>query len=182
MITKKEQEFLLKSARNVILSYPNTACPDINSLTNALKQKKGVFVTLTLNGRLRGCIGTIQPITPLYEAVVQNAVGAAYSDPRFPPLIKEEANKLEIEISILTEPVKLDYTNSAELFKKLNSDLGVIIKKSFAAATFLPQVWEQLPDKEQFLTNLCLKANLSPDAWKDSSAEVYAYQVEKFGA
>ena len=119
---------------------------------------------------------------PLYEAVIKNAVSAAYSDPRFPPLTKEEANKLEIEISVLTEPIKLDYTNTVDLLKKLNPDLGIIIKKGFATATFLPQVWEQLPDKKQFLANLCLKANISPEAWKDSNIEVYAYKVEKFGS
>ena len=181
MTTKKEQEFLLKSAKNAILNYPKTTSPDSNKLSSALKEKRGVFVTLTINGQLRGCIGTIEPIMPLYEAVIKNAANAAYSDPRFPPLTKEEAGKLAIEISVLTEPIKLDYIDAVDLLKKLNHDLGIIIKKGFATATFLPQVWEQLPDKEQFLANLCLKANLSPEAWKDSSIEVYTYEVEKFG-
>jgi len=181
MTTKKEQEFLLKSAKDAILNYPKTASLDSNKLSSTLKEKRGVFVTLTIHGQLRGCIGTIEPIMPLYEAVIKNSANAAYSDPRFPPLTKEEADKLAIEISVLTKPVKLNYTDTADLLKKLNHDLGIIIKKGFATATFLPQVWEQLPDKEQFLANLCLKANLSPEAWKDSSIEVYAYKVEKFG-
>ena len=182
MTTKKEQEFLMNSARNAILSYPNTTHSDLNNLTNTLKEKRGVFVTLTINGQLRGCIGNIHPIMLLYEAVIKNAVNAAYSDPRFPPLTKEEAAELEIEISILTEPVKLNYTDETDLLEKLNHEQGIIIKKGFATATFLPQVWEQIPNKEEFLTHLCLKANLSPNAWKDSSIEMYAYKVEKFGA
>lgn len=180
MTTKKEQEFLMNSARNAILSYPNTTHSDFNNLTNTLKEKRGVFVTLEINGQLRGCIGTIQPVMPLYEAVIKNAASAAYSDPRFSPLTKEEADKLEIEISVLTEPVKLNYIDASDLLKKLNHDLGIIIKKGFATATFLPQVWEQLPDKEQFLANLCLKANLNPEAWKDKDMEIYIYKVEKF--
>lgn len=182
MTTKKEQEFLLKAARNAIINYPKTAYPDMNKLSSSLKEKKGVFVTLTISGQLRGCIGTIQPIMPLYEAVVKNAVSAAYSDPRFPPLTKEESNKIIIEISILTEPLKLNYTDSADFLKKLNHGQGIIIKKGFATATFLPQVWEQLPGKEEFLTHLCLKANLHPESWKDSNIQVYTYQVEKFGS
>ncbi len=182
MATKQEQEVLLNCAKNAILNYQNITYPGLNKLSETLKEKKGVFVTLTLNGQLRGCIGTIQPIMPLYEAVIKNAISAAYSDPRFPPMTKEEANDLTIEISVLTEPLKLNYTNPSDLLKKLNHEQGIIIKKSFATATFLPQVWEQLPDKEQFLANLCLKANLSPEAWKDSSIEVFAYKVEKFGA
>ena len=117
---------------------------------------------------------------PLYEAVIKNSISAAYSDPRFPPVTKEEAAELEIEISILTVPVKLNYTDAADLLKKLNHDLGLIIKKGMYSATFLPQVWEDLPDKEQFLTHLCLKAGLSGEAWKEN-LEVYTYKVEKFG-
>ncbi len=180
MTTKKEQEFLLKLARNTILDYPNTKSPDSSEISDTLKQKRGVFVTLEINKQLRGCIGTIQPIMPLYEAVIQNAISAAYSDPRFPPLTKQEANKLTIEISVLTVPVKLNYTDTADLLKKLNHELGLIIKKGYSTATFLPQVWEQLPDKEQFLANLCMKANLNPEAWKDKDMEIQTYKVEKF--
>ena len=180
MTTKEEQDFLLKSARDAILNYPKIPTQDLSKLSDPLKEKKGVFVTLTINGQLRGCIGTIQPIMPLYEAVIKNAVSAAYSDPRFPPLTKEEAAELKIEISVLTEPVKLNYNNPADLLKKLNHEQGIILKKGFSTATFLPQVWEDLPDKEQFLANLCLKANLSPEAWKESDIEIYIYKVEKF--
>ncbi|MDP7244299.1 MAG: AmmeMemoRadiSam system protein A [Flavobacteriales bacterium] len=181
MTTKTEQEFLLKSARAAILNYPKIITPDLNKLSNTLKEKKGVFVTLTINDHLRGCIGSILPVMPLYEAVIQNAVNAAYSDPRFPPLTKQEASELTIEVSILTDPVRLAYIDAPHLLKKLNDGEGIIIKKEMLTATFLPQVWEQLPDKEQFLMNLCLKAHLSVGAWKDNNMEVYAYKVEKFG-
>ncbi|MCH8329587.1 MAG: AmmeMemoRadiSam system protein A [Nanoarchaeota archaeon] len=180
MTTKKEQEFLLNCAKNAILNCQNITYPDLNKLSSTLKQKRGVFVTLELNGQLRGCIGTIQPVMPLYEAVIKNAASAGYSDPRFPPMTKEEANKVTIEISILTEPERLNYADENDLLKKLNPDLGIIIKKGFATATFLPQVWEQLPDKEQFLANLCMKANLNPEAWKEKDMEIFTYKVEKF--
>ena len=85
MATKQEQEFLLNCAKNAILNYQNITYLGLNKLSETLKEKKGVFVTLTINGQLRGCIGTIQPIMPLYEAVIKNAISAAYSDPRFPP-------------------------------------------------------------------------------------------------
>ena len=171
----------MQLAKDAILNHQNITYPDTDKLTDTLNQKRGVFVTLEINGQLRGCIGTIQPVMPLYEAVIKNAISAAFSDPRFPPLAKEEFNKITIEISILTVPSKLNYTNPEDLLKKLNHEQGIIIKKGFATATFLPQVWEQLPDKEQFLTNLCMKANLSPESWKDKDMEIYAYKVEKFG-
>ena len=182
MITKKEQEFLLKSARNAILDYPKITYLDSNKVSNTLKEKKGVFVTLYINSKLRGCIGSILPVMPLYKAVIKNAVNAAYDDPRFPPLTGEKSNELTIEISILTDPVRLDYIDATHLLKKLNSGEGIIIKRGSATSTFLPQVWEQLPHKEQFLMHLCLKAYLNEEAWKDSNIEVYAYKVKKFSA
>lgn len=180
MLTRKEREFLLLCARNAITSYPARCSLDSESVSPALKEKKGVFVSIHLNDELRGCIGLLLPVKPLYEAVMENAVNAAYGDSRFPPLEKEELEKISIEISVLSDPVMLGYIDEAHLLKKLNFDEGVIIKKGFFKATFLPQVWEQIPDKKEFLGHLCLKANLEEHAWKDSESEVYAYWVESF--
>ncbi len=180
MISKKEKKILLQFARSAIISYPKVIYPDSNTIPNALKEKKGAFVTLYVDGQLRGCVGKVLPVLPLYKAVIESAVSAAYADLRFPTLTKEEFNKIRIEISVLTDAIRLDYIDSRHLLKKLNSEEGIIIKNGLATATFLPQVWKQVPGREQFLEQLCLKARLSTDAWKDSDVEVYAYKAEKF--
>jgi uncharacterized protein len=144
-----------------------------------LFEKRGAFVTLTLNGRLRGCIGSILPSKPLIKDIVENTINAAFEDPRFVPLSKEELLKLEIEISILTIPKKLIYNSIKDLFDNLKPLVdGVIIKRGYHNATFLPQVWEQIPDKEMFLNELCLKAGLPLFSYKCDDFEVYTYQVE----
>jgi len=138
--------------------------------------KKACFVTLTKNDQLRGCVGSLIATQELWKDVQENAINAAFRDSRFPPLTKEELNKIKIEISILTAPKKLEYENEKDLLEKINKDMGIILKKGFYSATFLPQVWEQLPDKIQFLEHLSLKAGLDKDAWK--TADIFYYKVE----
>jgi AmmeMemoRadiSam system protein A len=115
------------------------------------------------------------------DGVKRNAVNAAFHDPRFPSLSAAELERTEIEVSILTEPLPLEYRDWRDLVQKLrvNAD-GVIIRKGHTSATFLPQVWEQLPQPEDFLAHLCLKAGLLRDAWKSSELEVLTYQVQYF--
>ncbi len=180
MVTKKERGLLLSCARNAIKSHPARRSLDMKGVSPALKEKKGAFVSIHLNGELRGCIGLLLPVKPLCEAVAENAVNAAYGDARFPAIAKDELGKISVEISILTDPVMLGYFSGAHLLRKLNFEEGIVIKKGFSTATFLPQVWEQIPDKEDFLRHLCLKAGLEEDAWMESESEVYAYRVERF--
>ena len=136
---------------------------------------------MTLDGGLRGCIGHIIPQESLIEGIRVNAINAAFRDPRFKPLSKKEWEKVEIEISILTEPGPLEYADAADLLRKLRPGIdGVIIKKGHNQATFLPQVWEQLPDKKEFLTHLCLKAGLVGNEWKKEKLEIQIYQVQAF--
>lgn len=143
-----------------------------------LEEKRGVFVTLEILGSLRGCIGNIIPVYPLEEAVKRNAINAAFDDPRFMPLDPEEFEEIEIEISILTVPEKLDYKDAQTLLQKLVPLRdGVIFKKGFYQATYLPQVWEELAQKEEFCSSLCLKAGLDADAWKKEDLEVSVYQA-----
>ena len=112
----------------------------------------------------------------------QNAINAAFRDPRFSPLKLSELGEIDIEVSVLTEPAVLEYTDSQDLMERLRPGIdGVIIRQGFATATFLPQVWEQLPDKEEFLCQLCLKAGLSAHAWRKAGVEVLTYQVQYFG-
>jgi len=149
------------------------------SYDQILNKKQGSFVTLTISGNLRGCIGSILPVRPLIEDVIDNSFNAAFEDPRFFPLSKEELKIIDIEISVLTVPEKLIYKSENELFQKLRPLVdGVIVRKNIHQATYLPQVWEQLPDKEMFLNELCLKAGLPLYSYKCEDFDIYTYQVE----
>ncbi|MGC9099760.1 MAG: AmmeMemoRadiSam system protein A [Caldisericum sp.] len=142
---------------------------------------RGTFVTLTENGSLRGCIGTIYPIRPLILDVIENSINAAFKDPRFYPLEETELPYVDIEISILTVPEKIYFKDTEELFAKvIPFKHGVIIRKGFYQATFLPQVWEELPNHKDFFTHLCLKAGLNGDCFKDKNLEVEVYTVDAF--
>jgi AmmeMemoRadiSam system protein B/AmmeMemoRadiSam system protein A len=145
------------------------------------KKHCGTFVTLKIKGQLRGCIGSLSSAESVWEGVRRNAINAAFHDPRFSPLTAHEFDKAEIEVSILTEPRLLEYRDGEDLIQKLRVNVdGVIIRKGHASATFLPQVWEQLPSPDQFLSHLCMKAGLPANAWQDQELEVLTYQVQYF--
>ena len=179
MIPDADRKALLKLAREAIERYPKQM-PGFDGLPESLHEKCGVFVTLTIEDKLRGCIGYINATSPLCGAVAENACHAAYSDPRFSPLRPQERKKVRIEVSVLTRPEPLAYSGPADLLEKLDSEMGVILRKGRREATFLPQVWEQLPDKIEFLEHLSMKAGLQPDAWQDDGIEVLTYRVEHF--
>lgn len=179
------QRFLLKLARQTLEYYFKTH--QILKLDESIlpdpifKEKRGTFVTLHLHGELRGCIGHIEPVQELYKDIIDNVLSAAFEDPRFIPLTGDELKDIEIEISVLTPPQKLSYTSTDDLLIKLRPNIdGVIIEKGRYGATYLPQVWEDLPDKKEFLSSLCMKAGLNPDAWKEKDAEISVYQAEVF--
>ncbi len=185
LYTATEGEILIKVARDAIeKELFGSSSQSISE--HALKNekfwiKKGVFVTLEKAGQLRGCIGHIVPILPVIEGIRENAINAAFRDPRFPPLSKTEYPLISVEISILTEPKPLYFKDPEELLIKLKPKIhGVILKKRGYQSTFLPQVWEQLPDKKQFLSHLAMKAGLPPNAWMDPDVEVFTYEVQKF--
>ncbi len=141
----------------------------------------GTFVTLKIDGKLRGCIGSLTSQETVLDNIRRNALNAAFHDPRFAALSREELDRTEIEVSILSEPQPLAYQNGPDLIAKLRPHVdGVIIRKGQASATFLPQVWEQLPQPDDFLNHLCLKAGLSSDAWQGAELEVLTYQVQYF--
>ena len=120
------------------------------------------------------------PLKPLYECVIENAINAAVNDPRFMPMTIDELDKVKIEISVLTLPKRLEYRDANDLLAKLKPMRdGVILKKGLYQATFLPEVWKELPNKELFLTHLCLKAGLSGDCWKHNP-EIYIYHAIVF--
>ena len=183
-LTQEEGRYLLKIARDTIdkkLSGEKAEIIIDKDRFPAFSEKRGTFVTLTIAGNLRGCIGHIIPQEELAEGVRVNSINAAFRDPRFRPLTKDEWQKVKIEVSILTEPKPLDYLGAEDLLNKLRPGIdGVIIKRGFYQATFLPQVWDQLPVKEDFLTHLCLKAGMNGDAWREGNLEVQTYQVQAF--
>jgi len=183
-LTEEEGRGLVEVARKTIqkaLFNPKDQSEPETASSPKFQERRGTFVTLTLNGALRGCIGHIIPQESLIEGVRINAVNAAFRDPRFRPLGQDEFEKIKVEVSILTEPKPVTYTDAQDLLAKLSPGTdGVIIRKGYHQATFLPQVWEQLPDKKDFLTHLCLKAGLDRDAWAYEKLEVHAYQVQAF--
>ncbi|MBU1341232.1 MAG: AmmeMemoRadiSam system protein A [Proteobacteria bacterium] len=185
-LSKKDGRLLLKLARENILKEFGKENEDLIDLKNkvsslVLKEKRGAFVTLHKKGDLRGCIGTIDPVKTVWESITDNAKHAAFNDSRFSPLSYEELKDTSIEISILTRPQKLDYTDTKDLLARLQPDIdGVLIKKQYHSATFLPQVWKQLRDPATFLTHLCMKAGLSSNEWKSGNLDVFVYQVQSF--
>ena len=141
-------------------------------------KKQACFVTLTIGGELRGCIGSLVARQKLYLDVIENAKNAAFRDPRFNSVEKEELKKIKIEISIISVPKDINYKNSEDLKKKINGK-GVIISNGFNQATYLPQVWEELHNFEEFISSLCRKAGLASDFWKSGKLKVQIYEVEK---
>lgn len=147
----------------------------------ALQARCGTFVTLKIDNQLRGCIGSLSASAPIVSGVRDNVLNAAFHDPRFSPLRKTELDAVHLEVSVLSEPVPLVYTDADDLLSKLRPGIdGVIIKKGLANATFLPQVWEQLPEPEPFLSHLCMKAGLPAGQWGDGDLTVLIYRVQYF--
>ncbi|CAN2043819.1 MEMO1 family protein [Candidatus Magnetomoraceae bacterium gMMP-13] len=183
-LTEDQGQALIRLARHTIsekLGKADKKKQDPVLSDKAFQANCGTFVTLTINDELRGCIGSLSSAESIMEGIKRNAVNAAFHDPRFPSLKANELNQIDIEVSVLTEPKPLSYKNADDLISKLRVNVdGVIIKKKYLSATFLPQVWEQLPDPEDFLSHLCLKAGLSSKDWKDGSLEVLTYQVQYF--
>lgn len=144
-----------------------------------LEEQRATFVTLTLNGNLRGCIGSLVAYNSLYEDIFLNARKAAFNDPRFSPLTYDELNKIKIEVSILTPAKLLKYRDIEDLKQKITPfKHGVILKYENHQATFLPQVWEQLNSFEEFISSLCKKANLD-FLILNKNPEIYLYEAIK---
>ena len=184
-ISEEQQRILLTMARQAIEQAAHgrpAAAIDLDALPEALQEERATFVTLTQpGGRLRGCIGSLEPRRPLALDVRENAVAAATQDPRFPPVQPVEVDDLHIEISVLSIPQPLEYDGPEDLLSTLRPHIdGVLIQRGWQRGTFLPQVWEKLPDPHTFMEHLCRKAYLPPDAYHRPGLDVYTYQVEKF--
>ncbi len=148
------------------------------NIPDKLKSVKACFVTIYKNGNLRGCIGNILPRNMLYEAIINNAVSAATRDPRFPEVSPAELKSLTYEITVLSEPVEIKYKSEKDLLEKIR-DKGVIIKKSFYTAVYLPQVWKHFASPEEFLISLCRKAGMNGNEWKKLDLNVSTFESLK---
>lgn len=187
-LSPDEGQCLVRLVRAVIADQLKRPLPDDerHSVETALQapifaRPSGAFVTLKKKGHLRGCIGTLASSDTLRENVRRNAANAAFHDPRFPPLEAQELDQIVIEVSVLTPPAPLTYSDGDDLIGRLRPDIdGVILRKGAASATFLPQVWKQLPRCQDFLSHLCLKAGLPAQAWRDVPLDVETYQVQYF--
>ena len=183
-LTTEEKQTLLRLARQALeMGVRGQKLPPLDLQTMPLRlQEQGVsFVTLTIHGNLRGCIGALEPYQPLADDVREHAVAAALQDYRFPKVTPEELSQIEIEVSRLTLPVPLEYSSPEDLLAKLRPGIdGVLLRDNARRATFLPQVWEKIPDPAAFLDNLCYKMGAEPGLWREKHLDVSIYQVEEF--
>jgi len=176
-LNKEEKIYLLKLARETIetqLKYHRN--PETTPISEKVKEKFGVFVTLHKFGELRGCIGYVEGIKPLYLAVMDMARAAAFEDPRFPPVEMSEVKDLDIEISVLSPLKKIQDISEIEIGKH-----GLIMERGFHRGLLLPQVATEWGwNREEFLRQTCIKAGLPPDAWKDPETTIYIFSAEIF--
>ncbi len=178
-----DKSILPKIAKDAIIEeFTGQKRIDRDALVQAhpwLAKKGAVFVTLNEHHQLRGCIGSIIAHEPLIDDLVRNAKAAAFADPRFSPLRPEELEQIEIEISLLTPPEEVKYTNTDDLRRIIRPGIdGVILQLDGHQATYLPSVWEQLSDFDLFFSTLCQKAGLSGNCL-ESHPRIFRYQAEK---
>ena len=183
-LNDREKQILLDLAHQAIVAAVHQDRPprvDLDKLPDRLQHPGASFVTLTRNGVLCGCIGTLKHEFSLAQDVVLRARAAATDDPRFPPLQTDEIEDTTVEISVLTAPQPLEYDTPDEIPNLLvRGQDGVTIVHGLKRATFLPQVWQKLDGPEHFLSMLCQKARLPADAWKRGDLEISIYRVESF--
>lgn len=170
---------LLIIARNAI-GRSFSATPRAVTSDPGLLKRAATFVTLTQEGRLRGCIGSLEAHRPLGVDVEENALAAAFRDPRFTPLTADEFLRTRIEVSLLQAPQHLHFSSEEEALRLLRPGLdGLILQRGHQRATFLPQVWDTLPEPAQFLRQLKRKAGLPEDFW-DETISLARYGVQKW--
>ncbi|MGZ8851552.1 MAG: AmmeMemoRadiSam system protein A [Thermoanaerobaculia bacterium] len=179
MLNPEQRNRLLQIARSSISDVLDGRRPDLKSdeFDDVLRRPSGVFVSLHKPGReLRGCIGSIQPVHPLFQAVSVSAINAAFRDPRFFPLEKAELPAIHIEVSVMS-PIVAAMPEEIEVGRD-----GIIISRGRYAGLLLPQVATEYGwDRHTFLSQTCVKAGLSPDAWRSSECRIEKFSAEVFG-
>ncbi len=170
-LSAEEKQALLDIARRSIHQGLETGMPlgvNTSEYSEKLQKQAATFVTLHVQGQLRGCIGTLKPYQPLVDDVAEHAYDAAFKDPRFPPLSDDEESLLDIHISILTPAEAMRFSSEEDLIRQLKpGEDGLILEVGFNRGTFLPSVWESLPEPRDFLNHLKMKAGLPAGFWSD---------------
>ena len=181
LLSKEEGEKAVKLARKAIESYLERREIIKDRFSGIFEEKRGVFTTLTKHGELRGCIGFPYPVKRLDEAIIESAIAAATEDPRFPPVKLEEMDEIIVEVTVLTPPKKVE-VKPQERPKAIEIGRhGLIVKYKYFSGLLLPQVAvEHNMDEEEFLTQTCLKAGLSPDCWLFNEVELYTFEGQIF--
>lgn len=179
MLDTNKGKMLLRLAREAIGRELGFISHDLPH-TDWLEEPGATFVTLTLQGQLRGCIGSLEAHRPLIEDVRENAVACAFRDPRFAPLSKTEFADVGIEVSLLSKPEPIRHNSEEDALAQLTPGRdGVIIEYGRHRATYLPQVWAQLPDPQEFIAHLKEKAGLPADFWA-GDVRLSHYTVQKW--
>ncbi len=183
MLSDGDRKVLKEVARRSVLhglEYHRPLAVAIGDYPQSLQQKQATFVTLNIEGNLRGCIGTLEAYRPLVEDIAHNAYAAAFSDPRFPPLEPAEYEQLDYHISVLSDTSPMQFDSEADLLSQIRPGIdGLVLEDNGYRGTFLPSVWEQLPTREAFLAHLKQKAGLPASYWSDT-LKVSRYTVESF--
>ncbi|HEV7484235.1 MAG TPA: AmmeMemoRadiSam system protein A [Thermoanaerobaculia bacterium] len=178
-LNEEQRKTLLRIARQSIAAVLEGGSPDWkgDDFDETLRQPAGAFVTLTRDGDLRGCIGSIRAVEPLYKAVVSSAISAAFRDPRFPPLVPGELEQLELEISVMGPIERVANVEDIVVGRD-----GLIISRGAYAGLLLPQVATEYSwDRQTFLEQTCRKAGLPPDAWRSQDCRIEKFSAFVFG-
>ena len=177
-LTAKGKKSLLDIVKTAIAAKVNNKeMPELSVDSETLKEKRGAFVTLKKHGHLRGCIGYIKPVKALGETVQEMAIAAAFHDPRFPSLKRDEVQDLTFEISVLSPLKRMKDIDEIEIGKH-----GLYVVRGYQSGLLLPQVAiEYKWDRETFLQETCYKAGLPPQAWRDQETEIYIFSADYFG-
>lgn len=177
MTPEQKKKLLLLSRRTLEDYIKLSIIPAFKTSEKVFLEKRGAFVTLKINGQLRGCIGRISAQIALYQTIQDMTTEAAAGDPRFMPVGEDELDKIDIEISVLSQPKKIEDISEIETGKH-----GLIIRKGFNSGLLLPQVASEYGwSREEFLMHTCDKAGISIDSWKDKDTQIYIFSAEVFG-
>ena len=184
MISEKAGEYLVTLSKDTIKHFldKGTLMVKPENYPVELDEELGVFVTLNKNNNLRGCIGYAEPIKPAIDATMEVAISAAFNDPRFNQVSKDEFDDLDFEVTVLTKPELIEVAHYKQYFDEIEIGRdGLIIQKGYARGLLLPQVAsENAFTTEEFLDHTCMKAGISADSWMDESCDVYKFQGQIF--
>ncbi|OQW78677.1 MAG: AMMECR1 domain-containing protein [Proteobacteria bacterium ST_bin11] len=183
-LTETQQNQLLTLARQSIahgLQTGRSLAINLDEYPAELNESRATFVTLERGGQLRGCIGMLEAVRPLAEDVTQNAFAAAFRDRRFPPVAADELTELDLHVSVLSTAAALKFGSEADLIAQLRPGIdGIILQEGGRRGTFLPSVWDDLPNPKQFLQQLKLKTGLPALYWSNT-LQAFRYTCEIFG-